>query len=376
MNDTVKILAVDDVAMNLEMLERMLGEGGDNVIKASNGREALELLATNPETDVILLDLEMPVMGGIELLSHLKTDERYREIPVIIITSSKNEAIPTLSHGADDFITRPYNPSELRLRVSHLVRSKKLRDLTCDMNSVLESEVVKKTAQLREALSASRKAELEISLRLGRAAEFRDLETGLHTKRISEFSRQLGALLGLGENECDLLRYSSPLHDVGKIGIPDSILLKPGKLNSAEMIIMKKHTVIGGLILAGSDDLPVITAGRIIALQHHERWDGSGYPYGLSAEGIHLFGRIVMIADVFDALRSKRPYKDSFTLEESLSIMQNDSGTFFDPRVLAVFLANANLFEKIRREFFDECPPLPCQGLLSPDMRRRGGEKT
>jgi putative two-component system response regulator len=353
MIDDVKILAVDDVDLNLEMLEVMLSTFGCEFIKAGNGKEALDILANTTDIDIILLDLEMPVMDGFETLSLLKSDDRFREIPVIVITASRSEVHKTLSLGANDFLAKPYDREELKLRVMNHVRSKKLSDMQKDMNVVLEAEVVKKTAELRKALNLSKEAEYEISIRLGKAAEFRDMETGMHTRRISELSFQLARLSGMTEAECELLRFSSPLHDVGKIGIPDRILLKPGKLDETEFQIMKLHTVIGGKILSESGKYPLLEAGRIVALQHHEKWDGSGYPKGLKGDAVHVFARIVMIVDIFDALTSERPYKKAFPLDKSVAIMTDGKGEFFDPTLLEIFFANLDLFVRIKEALQD-----------------------
>jgi putative two-component system response regulator len=353
MSESIKILAVDDVQMNLDMLELMLAGVGGVFLKALDGAQALEVLGDHTDTDTILLDLEMPVMNGFELLTALKLDDRYRDIPVIVVTSDKHEVLRSLALGANDFLTKPYDPEELTLRVRNHVRSKKLLDLSNNMSLVLEREVVKKTADLRQALDFSRKTEYEISLRLGKAAEFRDVETGMHIKRISEFSKLLGKLAGLSAKACEVLRYSSPLHDVGKIGIPDRILLKPGKLDPEEFRIMQLHTVIGGTILSEAQSYPVIAAGQIIALQHHEKWDGSGYPNGLAGRDIHLFGRIVMIVDVFDALLSERPYKKAFSLEQTMRIMDEGKGTFFDPQLLSLFVEHLALFTEVRDQLQD-----------------------
>ena len=348
--DSVKILAIDDVPMNLEMLEVMLLSMPCRFLKAGNGRDALDLLQLHPDTDTILLDLTMPVMDGFEMLAQLKMDRRLRDIPVIVITSDKDKVLRSLSLGANDFIATPYDPQELKLRVMNQLRSKKLLDHSNDMGRMFEQEVVKKTSQLQKALDLSLKTELEISHRLGMAAEYRDPETGMHIKRLSVFSKALGKLAGLSEKACEILRYAAPLHDVGKIGIPDSILLKPGKLEPGEYEIMKTHTVIGGKILSDAQQYPVIAAGRIIALQHHEKWDGSGYPYGLSGRDIHIFGRIVMIVDVFDALLSERPYKKAFSLELTLAVMQDGVGSFFDPGLFRLFLDNLQDFLPRREE--------------------------
>ena len=354
MFDEVTILAVDDDCMNLKMLEIMLAELDCRLIKAENGQQALDMLAIEANIDVVLLDLEMPVMDGYETIKRIKQSSSWREIPVIVVTAGTHEVTRTLSLGANDFIAKPYNPDELRLRVMNHVRSKKLSDLAKDMNNALEVEVVKKTAALQKALNQSREAEYEISLRLGRAAESRDQETGMHTRRISELSKQLAQLLSVSEEQCDVLCFASPLHDVGKIGIPDRILLKPGKLDQTEFNIMKMHTTIGAKILADAENFPVIDAGSIIALQHHEKWDGSGYPSGLKGEEIHLFARIVSIVDVFDALSSERPYKKAFPLEKTLGIMEEGRCEFFDPNLLDLFLNNIDRFIEIREKLKDE----------------------
>lgn len=354
MFDEVTILAVDDDSMNLEMLEFMLSELECRVLKAENGQHALAVLEQGENVDVVLLDLEMPVMDGYETLKRIKESFSWRDIPVIVVTAGTSEVTHTLALGANDFIAKPYNAEELRLRVMNHVRTKKLSDMAKDLNSILEGEVVKKTAALQQALAKSKEAEFEISLRLGRAAEFRDQETGMHTRRISELSKKLASLIGLADEQCEILRFASPLHDVGKIGIPDRILLKAGKLDPDEFNIMKMHAVIGGRILADSEQFPVINAGGVIALQHHEKWDGSGYPGGLKGECIHVFARIVSIVDVFDALSSERPYKKAFTLDKTLAIMEEGRATFFDPTLLDMFLANIDEFVAIRNTLKDE----------------------
>lgn len=358
MKDTLAILAVDDIEINLLMIRHMLDSLGDvDFMEARNGREALDILEKRHDVDVVLLDLEMPVMNGFETLERIKSSDAFRDIPVIVITAEASEVTRTLSMGANDFVAKPYNPEEVKMRVLNHARVKKLGELTRDMNVILEAEVVKKTAALQKALDFSRKAEFEISLRLGRAAEFRDMETGMHIRRISELSKALALLAGISQEDSDILRHAAPLHDVGKIGIPDRVLLKPGKLDDPELQIMRTHTTIGATILSEADEFPVITAGRIVALQHHEKWDGSGYPLGLSGADIHIFGRIVMIADIFDALISERPYKKAFSLEKALEIMKEGKGEFFDPTLLELFLDNLDVFLGIMEEFKDKNEP-------------------
>jgi len=353
MTDIIKILAVDDDLFNLEIVKHILSDIDCQFIKAFNGCEALIALEANPDTDLILLDLEMPVMDGYETIQKLKQNFTWKDIPVIVVTSGSNEVTRILALGANDFLAKPYNPDELRLRVMNHVRGKKLTDFARNMNQVLEHEVIKKTAALKNALNLSQEAEYEISIRLGKAAEFRDKETGMHTRRISEMSKQLGALAGLDREQCELLYKASPLHDVGKIGIPDKILLKPGKLDAEEYRIMKQHTTIGGTILSGSGQYQVLNTGAIIALQHHEKWNGSGYPHGLKGNDIHKFARIVSIVDVFDALTSERPYKKSFPLAMAIDVMEKGKANFFDPDLLTLFMENVDNFIVIKEMFKD-----------------------
>ncbi|MDD2542355.1 MAG: response regulator [Desulfuromonadaceae bacterium] len=357
MDTDIRVLVVDDDEFNIDLIEVMLtglsGLEDLTILRALNGREALDVLEQKSDIDIILLDLEMPVLNGFDTLQIIKRHEQLREIPVIVVTSDRSEVLKTLTMGANDFLAKPYDPQELKLRVMNHVRIKKLNDITRDMNDALEREVVKKTAALQKALVLSQEAEYEISLRLGKAAEYRDLETGMHTVRISHLSRELAHLAGMAEEDCEILRYASPLHDVGKIGIPDHILLKPGKLTEQEYEIMQMHAAIGGKILSGAEHFPVIEAGRIIAEQHHERWDGNGYPNKLKGTDIHIYGRIVMIVDVFDALASERPYKKAFSIKETATLMLKDRGVFFDPELLDLFMANLDRFVAIKNSLQD-----------------------
>lgn len=365
MLDNITILAADDDPMNLMMLEAILARLEVRLLQAANGQEVLELLVGNADVDVVLLDLQMPLMNGIEALEHIKANSQWQHIPVIVVTADRQEVNRTLALGANDFLAKPYNPDELRLRLMNHVRSKRNQDVVNNLNATLEREVAKKTADLQSALALTLETELEICLRLGRAAEFRDLETGMHIRRISEMSSRLALLAGLSNDDVDLLRFASPLHDVGKIGIPDRILLKPGKLDEHEMQLMKLHTTIGGRILSDGERFPSLEAGRIVALQHHEKWDGSGYPKGLSGEDIHIFARVVMVMDVFDALASERPYKKAFPVEKAVGIMEEGRGTFFDPWLLSLFLHNLDDFVEIRDRLKDQDEePAPLQYMM------------
>jgi putative two-component system response regulator len=357
MREEIKILSVDDSRANLALVKSILSKAGSfEYLEACNGKEALAILENTSDVDIVLLDLEMPVMNGIEALRFIKSNDRTRDIPVIVVTSNKTEVYKALALGANDFVTKPYDYEELKLRVLNHVRVKKLNDLSREMNNFLEVEVIKRTSSLQKALELAAEAEFEISIRLGLAAEFRDQDTGLHIHRSSELSKQLALLAGLSEKESETIRYAAPLHDVGKIGIPDSILLKPGKLTESEFEIMKTHTIIGAKILSGSDKFTVLNAAKIIALQHHEKWDGSGYPNGLSGTDIHLYGRIAIIIDIFDALSSVRPYKKALPHDETVRIMEDGRGKFFDPVLLELFLNNLPLFTGIREEHYSLHP--------------------
>lgn len=360
------VLLVDDDNFNLMIMQGMLEETNATILTARNGEEALQQLEANPQLDIMLLDLQMPVMDGFQVLQLVRQNTRLHTLPVIVVTADQQEVTRVLGMGANDFLPKPFNPDEMRMRVKNHVRTKRYQDLISNMNTVLEQKVTEKTVALREALALSQEAEYEICLRLGRASEFRDMETGMHTRRISEMSKELALLAGLSESDAEVLRLASPLHDVGKIGIPDRILLKPGKLDDTEMQIMKLHTTIGGRILSEGDRFSSLSAGQIVALQHHEKWDGSGYPHGLKGEEIHIFARIVMVADIFDALASDRPYKKAFPLDTIVGIMEDGRGQFFDPRLLQLFFDNLPQFVAIREQLKDQQDePDPLLELLS-----------
>ncbi|NJD38892.1 MAG: response regulator [Geobacter sp.] len=360
------VLLVDDDNFNLMIMQGMLEETNATILTARNGEEALQQLEANPQLDIMLLDLQMPVMDGFQVLQLVRQNTRLHTLPVIVVTADQQEVTRVLGMGANDFLPKPFNPDEMRMRVKNHVRTKRYQDLINNMNAVLEQKVTEKTVALREALALSQEAEYEICLRLGRASEFRDMETGMHTRRISEMSKELALLAGLSEGDAEVLRLASPLHDVGKIGIPDRILLKPGKLDDTEMQIMKLHTTIGGRILSEGDRFSSLSAGQIVALQHHEKWDGSGYPHGLKGEEIHIFARIVMVADIFDALASDRPYKKAFPLDTIVGIMEDGRGQFFDPRLLQLFFDNLPQFVAIRERLKDQQDePDPLLELLS-----------
>ncbi|QWV97970.1 response regulator [Geomonas nitrogeniifigens] len=344
MFENVRVILAENDPLNLGMLEQMLQQFECTLIKAGNGQEVIDAISAHPQVDLVVMDLNMPVLDGYEVLRRIKQDVHWHDIPVVMATADGEEVAAVLELGANDFLAKPFNLCELRHRVMNQIRNKRLADFASNTNAVLEMEVAKRTAALQQALARALQSEYEISLRLGRAAEFRDQETGSHLKCISQLSKRLAQLARIPGEECDLLYFASLLHDVGKIGIPDAILLKPGKLLPDEFETMKEHTVIGGKIMSGARDYPVIEAGRIIALQHHEKWDGTGYPYGLKGEEIHIFARVVSIVDVFDALLTERVYKRAFTVEETTAIMMDESGKAFDPQLLELFFEHVDEF--------------------------------
>ncbi len=273
----------------------------------------------------------MPHMNGLEVMDQLNQIMEASYMPIVMLTGdltpeARREA---LSHGAKDFINKPFNPDEILLRIRTLLETRFLYLQIQSQNQMLEAKVRDRTRELEAA-------QIEIIERLAKAAEFRDDTTGQHTERVGEMAARLGRELGLSDAQVSLIRRAAPLHDVGKIGIPDSILLKLGKLTAAEFELVKTHTAIGARILSGSR-FALLRLAEEIAFSHHERWDGSGYA-GLAGEQIPLAGRIVAVADVFDALTQKRPYKPAWPLEEAIAEIERQRGMQFDPNVVEAFL--------------------------------------
>jgi putative two-component system response regulator len=340
MDMKVKILVVDDEDRNLRLMKLLLTSFGYDVLTASNGEEALEMVHDIPP-DVILLDIMMPKMDGFEVAKQLKREEETKIIPIVMVTALNGveDRVKALEAGADDFLNKPVDKTELRARVQSLVKVKAYNDHMQNYQKELEAEVAKRTIQLRQALKKLKEVSLESIFHLCRAAEYKDENTGDHIKRMSHYASAVARKMGLNKQTVEDLLYTAPMHDAGKIGIPDHILLKPSKLNNKEWETMKQHTIVGAQILAGSG-AKFIKLAEIIALTHHERWDGSGYPKGLKGSKIPLIGRIAAIADVFDALTSKRPYRmQPFSLEEAFNYIKEGRGRHFDPKVVDAFFA-------------------------------------
>jgi putative two-component system response regulator len=354
MKDKPVILVVDDQLQNVELLEAHLVPLGYEIVKAANGEEALGKLSSN-QIDLILLDVIMPGMDGFEVTRRIRQDQKNRLMPIILVTVLKEteDRVKGIEAGCDDFISKPVDKMELFARVRSLLKVKDYNDLMLNYRKELESEVTARTEQLKQALERIKTASLDTIYRLSVASEYKDKDTGAHIKRMSRYSVAVARRMGLDENTIETILYSAPMHDLGKIGIPDQILMKPAILDPAEWKIMKMHTVIGAKILQGSD-AEFIKSGESIALSHHEKWDGSGYPNGVKGQEIPIAGRIVAIADVFDALTSKRPYKEPFTIEKSLAIVKEGRGTHFDPDVVDAFFDIQEEILNIKKQYNED----------------------
>ncbi|MFQ5586091.1 MAG: HD domain-containing phosphohydrolase [Thermodesulfobacteriota bacterium] len=352
------VLIVDDEERNRKFLKVLCGNLGYETIEAANGEGAVAEVH-NHAPDLVLMDVMMPGMDGLEATERLKGDKRTDDIPIIIVTAldSREDRLAGIAKGANDFLTKPVDAEELSLRVRNSLRIKEFSDFLKDHNVILEREVAKRTDELRtaftrldEAHETIKSAYIETIQRLTLASEYKDEETGAHIKRVSHYTKTISERLGLDSEFIEDIYYSSPMHDIGKVSIPDSILLKPGRLTPEEFEIMKTHTTVGGRILEGSSS-PFLKMGVKVALCHHERWDGSGYPRGLKGEEIPLAARIMNIVDQYDALRSKRPYKPAFEHEKALAIItEGDDRTcpdHFDPAVLNAFKESSDTFKEI-----------------------------
>lgn len=345
------ILIVDDEEINLKVLSGFVESFGYDFLLADSGRKALDMIQN---ADLVLLDVMMPDMDGFEVVRKIRSMQGFQDLPVVMATalSDKRDRLDAVRSGASDFITKPVDVTELRIRLDAHLRLKEYHDQVMRYQEGLERLVAERTRELEEAQEAKMAAHLETLRRLSQAAEYKDEDTARHIDRMSRYSALLAEKYGLGHSEVDLVLHASPMHDIGKIGIPDSILLKPGPLTPEEWEIMKTHTLIGANIL-DSPSSAYLEAGRIIAISHHEKWNGSGYPRGLSGENIPLHGRICAIADVFDALTTRRPYKKPYSNEKALNIMREGRGSHFDPGLLDLFLANLDEILVIQERFRD-----------------------
>lgn len=323
--DAPLILVVDDVPENIEVLRGIL-RGSYRVKAALDGERALEIAAREPQPDIILLDVMMPGMDGYEVCRRLKADPACKNIPVIFVTARDEDVDQEMGFdaGAVDYIPKPVRHRVVLSRVrAHLAVAERGRSL--------ESLVHERTRQLEDTRR-------KLIQDLGHAAEFKDNETGMHVIRVSHYAQLLAQALNCEVKWTELLFNAAPMHDVGKIGIPDRILCKPGKLDADEWLVMQTHTTIGARIIGDADGSDLLAMAVTVALTHHERWDGGGYPRGLAGDAIPLEGRIAAVADVFDALTSVRPYKQAWSVEDALEFLRDAAGRNFDPAIVACFL--------------------------------------
>jgi len=341
------ILVVDDNQVNIDILKGILSDHY-TVRVATSGRLALKAVFSQRPPDLILLDVMMPEMDGYEVCRLLKADERARKIPIIFVTAKAEVKDETygFSIGAEDYLSKPVSAPIVLARVkTHLE--------LYDRSRHLEELVQERTANLQIKSQELEKTRLEVIQCLGRAAEYRDNETGMHVIRLSFYVKLLASKAGLTDVEAEQMMSAAIMHDVGKIGIPDSVLLKPGKLTPEEFDTIKKHPQMGAEII-GDHESGLLQLSRVVALTHHEKWNGKGYPNGLKGDGIPFAGRVTAIADIFDALTSVRPYKKSWSVDEALDWIHKEAGEALDPNLAPLFIELRPEVEKIMQTFRDE----------------------
>ena len=352
-----RVLVVDDEETSRALLTRMVESFGYEWEAAQDGLEALAKVSL--DIDLVLLDVAMPDIDGFEVARRIRQDPTAGDVPIIMVTglTTKQDRLRAVECGANDFVGKPVDVTELRVRTAAQLKAKEAQDVIRQHETLLEEKVEKRTSALRMALekmlTAQRKAQeahLDTIDRLAVAAEYKDEDTAAHIRRMRRFAGLLAHGLRRSRHEVESIRQSSVMHDVGKIGIPDAILMKPAKLTEQEWETMKDHTTIGARILADSSS-DLLRMGETIALTHHEKWDGTGYPEGLAGEDIPLEGRICAVAEVFDALTSRRPYKEAFCNEKAFGILREDSGVHFDPQMVGVFLDNVDDVLAIQEQY-------------------------
>lgn len=340
-----KILIVDDNPSNVILLKKILAFSGYvNIETTTDSRDVINIYKEF-RPDLILLDLEMPHLDGFKILEDLNSlkQEDYLSVMIITSQSDKENRLKALKMGAKDYINKPFDHAEILMRIKNMLEIRVLHNQANIQNHVLEEKVQQRTSELRDL-------QLELIQRLLRAAEFRDNDTGSHIKRIGQYCSALAKEAGLSNKFCDLIEHAAMMHDIGKIAIPDEILLKQGRLTPGEWEKIKMHTIKGSQILTGSP-YDVIQLAEEIALTHHEKWDGSGYPNGLASDEIPISGRITAICDVFDALLSERPYKKAWSLEKVIKEMKDQRGLHFDPSLIDSFFAILPDILKIREQY-------------------------
>jgi len=355
-----RVLVIDDDP-GIRKITEMLVEGlGHEVEPAQDGIEGLAKLQLG--VDLVLLDVVMPGLDGFDVCRRIRQDPAGRDVPVIMVTTleTKEHRLHAVEAGANDFIAKPVDETELRVRVTSLLKMKEAQDRVKRYQAHLEEMCEDRTTSLRKALEqmaeaqhVAYQAQLETVERLAILAEYKDMVTARHIQRMSEYSAVIARGLKLPPAEVELILHASRMHDVGKIAVPESILRKPSSLDASEWTVMREHSAIGSRILDNSAS-EILQAGRVIALHHHERWDGAGYPNGLAGSDIPLWGRICAVADVFDAVTSERPYKPAFPNEEALQLLREGRGKHFDPRVVDVFFECLDEILAIQKRHKDE----------------------
>lgn len=327
-------------------MRKLLSVEGGEILEAADGAEALEILEREP-VDLVVSDIMMPRLNGLDLCRRIKADEQFRLMPVVLCTAynQNSDRIEGLEAGADDFLTKPVNAAEMTVRIRNLKRVVTLQNQVKNARRDAETLVEIRTEQLRNSIEQLQVAQAEAAIaqldviqRLAAATEYKDSETGAHIQRIAEYTHVITRKLGWHEDSRALIvSQASTMHDLGKIGIPDYILMKPGLLTADEFELMKRHTILGWRLLRGSSTF-LLQSAATIARSHHEKWDGTGYPDGLTGEEIPREARIVAVADVFDALRAQRCYKPEFPLDQCFEMIRERSESHFDPEVVEAFL--------------------------------------
>ena len=346
-----RIAIIDDSDINLTLFKHLVNKlEGCEPLLFSDSLQGLAWCIDNLP-DLVIVDYMMPELDGLGFIQRFRAAPGREDIPVLMVTANDDKEIryEALRCGATDFLTKPVDTVEFRARTSNMLALRASQRRMANRNEELAEEVRKATEEIRQR-------EQELLFRMSRAAEFRDPETGAHIQRMAHYSALIAGRLGLGAATEELLLQAAPMHDVGKIGIPDYILLKPGKLTHEEFELMKNHASLGFELLQGSSSR-VLQTGAEIALSHHEKFDGSGYPAGLSGEAIPLFGRIVAVADVFDALTSERPYKRAWEMDRAAAFLKEGSGTHFDPDCVEAFMAVWDEVLLVRQRFQDDEVP-------------------
>lgn len=343
-----RVAIIDDSDINLTLLKALVTKlGGCEPLLFQESPKGLAWCIGN-QPDLVIVDYMMPELDGLQFIARFRAAPGCEEIPLLMITANDDKDVryEALQIGATDFLTKPVDRVEFSARVRNMLALGTSRRHLADRAAWLAGEVKKATAAIHSR-------EQELLFRMSRAAEFRDPETGAHIQRMAHYSHLIAASLGLSADDQALILQAAPMHDVGKIGIPDYILLKPGKLTPEEFEVMKGHALLGFELLSGSESA-ILQAAASIAIAHHEKYDGSGYPYGLAGESIPLFGRIVAVADVFDALTSARPYKKAWDFDRAIAFLREGAGQHFDAGCVAAFLARMDDVVVIHARFQDE----------------------